>query len=297
KEPPYRQVTGVYYGHTLSMWTQHKTYKVSALPSDGPLPSPLPGLEILHQLPTELFEARGLLASGTGWISLDRFGAVAYESKPALFYLPGPAGTELNWLRSLSEKLGELADAVPFIVEMGGEAVPKLQVIAQSPTFAPFAIQLIRRIGVDTRKRLADRVDDLICPKCLARFTIHLIKMPRGRPIEVCGCRVCGQSREFDTWAGRIVAELDEGQAEPTRQTGDVLYRNWVALKRLFDFDAVEIRRACDEQIERFAQQVGNDPDARRRARYGQLTCRVTDPTLSANSRRVLESVFGQVVG
>ncbi|MDX1524377.1 MAG: hypothetical protein R3264_22295, partial [Anaerolineae bacterium] len=31
KEPPYRQVTGVYYGHTLSMWTQHKTYKVSAL--------------------------------------------------------------------------------------------------------------------------------------------------------------------------------------------------------------------------------------------------------------------------
>jgi hypothetical protein len=58
----------------------------------------------------------------------------------------------------------------------------------------------------------------------------------------------------------------------------------------------VEIIQASDEDIERFAVQVGNDTDPLRQPRYRQLHCRIgLTCHLSENSLRVLQSVFGVV--
>ena len=71
---------------------------------------------------------------------------------------------------------------------------------------------------------------------------------------------------------------------------------NWSAQQRLFDFDRVEIIQATDEDVERFAMQVGNDTDPVRQPRYTQMHCLIAPGCrLSENSWRILQSFFGQV--
>jgi hypothetical protein len=71
---------------------------------------------------------------------------------------------------------------------------------------------------------------------------------------------------------------------------------NWSAKRRLFDFDRVEIIQTTDEDVERFAMQVGNDTDPVRQSRYAQMQCHIApDCQLSENSLRVLQSFFGEV--
>ena len=59
-------------------------------------------------------------------------------------------------------------------------------------------------------------------------------------------------------------AVLDEDQLPlVTRQ--DSVRVNWLINRQSFDFDRIEIIQASDEDIERFAMQVGNDTDEFRR--------------------------------
>jgi hypothetical protein len=65
----------------------------------------------------------------------------------------------------------------------------------------------------------------------------------------------------------------------------------------LFDFDAIEIVRASDEDVERFAVQVGNDTDSVRHPRYKGMQCAMSSEChLSENTVRILQCMFGQVV-
>ena len=94
------------------------------------------------------------------------------------------------------------------------------------------------------------------------------------------------------------MAVLDtEIGVEPLQQNGTVRI-NWLAHRELFDFHSVEIGQASDEDVERFAVQVGNDTDPFRRPRYKQMQC-VVGPTcrLSENTLRILERIFGEVIG
>jgi hypothetical protein len=64
----------------------------------------------------------------------------------------------------------------------------------------------------------------------------------------------------------------------------------------MFDFDEVEIVRATDQDVERFAIQVGNDTDPIRQPRYKQMQCIISpNCDLSVNTRRILERTFGTV--
>jgi hypothetical protein len=66
----------------------------------------------------------------------------------------------------------------------------------------------------------------------------------------------------------------------------------------LFDCDWVEINQATDEDIERFAVQLGNDTDPLRRPRYREMRCLVgPECHLSENTLRILKNMFGQVAG
>jgi len=93
-----------------------------------------------------------------------------------------------------------------------------------------------------------------------------------------------------------IVVRLDIRAGKPYHLDNGRLVVRWPAVQTLFDFDTVEIRRASDEVVERFAVQVSNDTDPRRQPRYKKIACTVWKQCkLSVNTRRVLESVFGEV--
>ena len=79
-------------------------------------------------------------------------------------------------------------------------------------------------------------------------------------------------------------------------QQNSVLRVNWLSRRALFDFDEVEIIQATDEEVERFAVQVGNDTDPLRRSRYKWMRCVVRPPCrLSENTLRILGSIFAEV--
>jgi hypothetical protein len=106
------------------------------------------------------------------------------------------------------------------------------------------------------------------------------------------GCRICGQSGEF--LEGRVVAVLDSRMDTERVQQDGTLRVNWLARRALFDFDEVEIVQATDEDVERFAVQVGNDTDDFRRSRYKEMSCTIVpDCRLSENTLRILKSTFG----
>jgi hypothetical protein len=95
-----------------------------------------------------------------------------------------------------------------------------------------------------------------------------------------------------------VTAVLDSSWSQPHELQAGLLRLNWLVHRQLFDFDRVEIVRATDEEVERFAVQVGNDTDGFRKSRYATLRCTLA-PTcvLSENTRRVLARTFGEVQG
>jgi hypothetical protein len=93
-----------------------------------------------------------------------------------------------------------------------------------------------------------------------------------------------------------VVAVLDDTWSESHHQQDGLLRANWLIRRSMFDFDRVEIIQTTDEDVERFAVQVGNDTDPFRQPRYRKMRCAVgAECQLSVNSLRVLQHTFGQV--
>jgi hypothetical protein len=93
-----------------------------------------------------------------------------------------------------------------------------------------------------------------------------------------------------------VTAELHSGLGKKQYHHNGLLRLNWLQHRQRFDFDRVEIIQATDEEVERFAVQVGNDTDPVRRPCYKQMQC-VIGPAccLSENTVRILKQIFGQV--
>ncbi len=94
-----------------------------------------------------------------------------------------------------------------------------------------------------------------------------------------------------------VVAVLDAGWPEEAQREGNDLLRvNWLQRQSLFDFDSVKIIQATDEEVERFAVQIGNDSDEWRCSGYRQMRCEIEPGCdLSENTLRLLRSTFGEV--
>lgn len=185
-----------------------------------------------------------------------------------------------------------------MLVALGGEAAESLRRIAADeahPSQAT-AMELLTYIEQETTIRFAGRLAQLLCPRCLTRFDARPINLPWGVSFTYYGCRVCGQSREFQEWR-KVVAVLDKSWTELYAPQGDRLRLNWLQRRSMFDFDRVEIIKAGDQEVERFAIQVGNDTDPFRRPRYLRMSCVIgPDCHLTKNTLRVLRSMFGQVI-
>jgi hypothetical protein len=185
------------------------------------------------------------------------------------------------------------------LVVLGGEAAPHLakSLEEDSPSEAnKLARWLLQSIVDDTRRRLARRASHLFCAQCFTRCGSHFLFL-NPEMVRYYGCRTCGQSRHFFNCSeGRHLVAVLGGTAKLTSIDPEGNVRvNWLSRQALFDFDGVEIIKATDEQVERFAIQVGNDTDPVRRGRYKQISCLIRQPDLSDNSLRILRRLFGRV--
>jgi hypothetical protein len=207
------------------------------------------------------------------------------------------SGGESNQnLHHILELLIELTSTYPKVVALGADVVTALQDLAQDQgNFLQLvAQQLLFDIEEDTSKRLKWCIYDQFCPQCLTHCTEYEVRISLLRVINYYGCRTCRQSREF--LKGSLIAILDSQMKTDLVQECDEIRVNWLSRRELFDFSQVEIIQATDEDVERFAVQVGNDTDAWRRPHYGQMPCIVSAQChLSENTLRVLERMFGEV--
>lgn len=192
-----------------------------------------------------------------------------------------------------------MGDLYSEVVSLGGEAIDVLYKTTKSEdeVVKKITTSLIEDIAQETRTRLKLKVANSVCIQCLAYCVAHPIQLSWTETIEYYGCRICKQSQEFVEASNGIVLVLDrtmveKREAKPNRP----LRVNWLSERKVFDFDRVEIICASDEEVERFAVQVGNDTDERRQHQYRKMECLITsERELSANTTRILQSTFGEV--
>ena len=219
--------------------------------------------------------------------------------KYIIYILGSGAFQDIQKPQEFSDLLADIADGYPTILAMGGAVVPVLAEIAANSRhkLQNIAQRLLKDIAQTTTRQLAPQASQLLCPDCLVCYSPHQVSFSWRQPtLTYYGCQNCGQSREFLN-TSVVVATLDSQAQSETVKKGEVWQVNWLTRRRLFDFSMVEIIQASDEDVERFAAQVGNDTDPKRQTRYKDIAC-VVAPTcvLSENTLRVLQRMFGEVV-
>ena len=222
------------------------------------------------------------------------------EPPPAPTALPPPEPATLSdMLNRLRDLSAAVDNDMKRIIFLGGEAISDLQKIAEDETDSLHEVsqKLIEGIGERTITWLGDQLDHHICSHCLTHFKKHRVRLSRFKTVEYGGCRICHQSRNYLIVEGEIIARLDSKSKSLSSVKGSNLYVNWLEHRQLFDFDFVDIRRATDEDVERFAVQVQNDTDRWRDPRFEKMTCTLhRSCKLSDNTKRILEQTFGEVV-
>ena len=204
----------------------------------------------------------------------------------------------------LSKLLRDMADhhwlerffARQVLLHRGGEVVATLQAFTHDddPEISQTALWLLQSIGIETTQRLAHQTATLLCPICLVHCHRHETTIPGDSSLTFYGCRACRQSYDFENHWQEIVAVLDTQMRVERIEQNITLRVNWFYRPDPFDFDRVEIIRATDEAVERFAVEIGNDTDPVRAPGYKTMPCMVACD-LSNNTLRILERVFGEV--
>lgn len=217
------------------------------------------------------------------------------ENGNRIYYESRGVEIDIDYIRSIFNLLHTLISIYPQIVNLGGEAVPVLEEVTQDfEEFRQVCTQMVRGISQETTDRLGDQVSELWCPKCLTRFAAIDVNLPQTNRITYYGCRGCGQSERFLQLKISVVAVLNNQDLTEQIQQDGRLKVNWLSRREMFDFERVEIVQAADEEVERFAVQVGNDTDEDRCHRYKEMICEI-NCQLSANTIRILQSIFGDV--
>lgn len=204
--------------------------------------------------------------------------------------------SEVERLRSLFNLLSRLATDYRRFLGWGGETI--LAVQAQGTKLNPLTRQLIHNIGEETSRRLGDRAAFMLCSTCLMHcrpYRVNLLELLDFETIVYHGCRNCRQSWDFIE-CQKVIAVLDNTLETEQFLQEDVLRVNWSVRRRLFDFDRVEIVNATDEEIERFAVQVGNNTDPVQKSIYPKMICTIApNCNISKNNQRILARLFGSI--
>jgi len=183
------------------------------------------------------------------------------------------------------------------LLYQGGEAVGALVTAqAESPSLQRIAGWLLVSISAETTERLGQGTDDWLCAQCLRRCQAYKVDLSGQPDLNYYGCRACRRSYGLLHCRQGVTAILNASGTQRYTQQDGRLRANWLVQRALFDFDSVEIIKATDEDVERFALQVGNDTDPLRRTHYEQMVCTIAPAcSLSKNTIRILEQMFGQL--
>ena len=203
---------------------------------------------------------------------------------------------DIDILQSMFDSLIDLAYGYPKVLALGSYSIPGLMAlyVDDNDALQSMGRTLLIEMAAQSRYRIFGKLDSLLCPNCLTRVDGLTLKPSLQETITYYGCRSCGQTNHF--LRGKTVALLDQtAPAGPVEKNG-LIQINWLARRALFDFDAVEIRKATDEEVERFVMQIGNDTDPWRRPRYAGMACTVAAACrLSENTLRLLRKQFAVV--
>ena len=207
-------------------------------------------------------------------------------------------GIEINamYLEFLLRTLTNLIQVYPLAVGLGGEAMVPLQFIHIDPAHPlhTLTLQLQRDIGLDTTARFGSKPSAFYCRLCLARCAAHRLVRPDKTWLKFYGCRVCQQSR--DLFEGEVIVTLDSRMTTDLLEQAGLLRINWLNRPQIFDFHAVEIVQATDEEVYQFVEQIDQDPDPVHQHRYGQMRCTIWERcSLATSTVRRLQEVFGPV--
>jgi hypothetical protein len=294
-------IVGVYRGHKLMIETfnQNKVTRTRVrLKACNSSPERRRKIaESISSSPTSQEVVNLLMPNGPLGITSGKIEAAAGGTY--LTYQQIGVMTEVDELRSACNLLSDVMDGYPAVVAIGGAAVHPLENIGWRSDLlllSDVATRIMKDIAQATQRQLGDRAGQLLFPRCLVHPGPHRADLPLQPDVTYYGCRACHQSRAFIDCPQSVVAVLDAAWQGAQGRQGGSLHVNWLVRRSLFDFDRVEITRATDEDVERFAVQVGNDTDLFRKPRYAQMRC-VVNPRcgLSENTLRVLESTFGRV--
>ena len=188
--------------------------------------------------------------------------------------------------RSAAAALGKLKDVRAI--------EPLCEVYHRKDSVHRIAKLAIKAICKQNKRNLSAHWHHLICIEHLTRFTLHRVPLWAFPRPTYYACRICKNTDTRLEQVSQVIVVLDTGMMKGKEIAGDKLRVNWMKRKSLFDFDRVEIVQATDEDVERFAIQVGNDTDDYRQERYPKMRC-VVSCELSENTIRILSSLFGQV--
>jgi RNase P subunit RPR2 len=199
-------------------------------------------------------------------------------------------------LEEIFNEFANIADSYNQVVRVGGKAIPLLlEKRMLGGYLKEVSNQLLHDIAKETKLRLSHESNQLYCKKCLVACSLIAIPLPQQLDVHYYGCRNCGQSREFIK-SDQVVAILDNQSQTEYLQQKNILRVNWIVRRELFDFDQIEILHVTDEEVERFAVQVGNDTDPERKPRYKSMRCKISSTCeLSENTMRILARMFGEV--
>jgi hypothetical protein len=214
-----------------------------------------------------------------------------------LLYEENRLRTDPAVLQEIGDIMTEFLNLYPRLANLGTFAIPFLYPLAvkQHP-FQPVLKQLLHHIAKENQARLGKRSKPSLCPACLRRCTPQAINLSLTDRLSYYSCRSCGQSLEFLPVEKSVVALLDTQMSQKYLLREGVLFVNWLLHRQDFDFDEVYIRRASDEEVERFAIQVGNDTDPLQQPRYAHMRCLIwPEADLSENSLKILQHTFGRV--
>ncbi len=219
-------------------------------------------------------------------LNFDR-GQIYWVQRDLLFQQPN--------LTYTIETLHQFMMMGPDIVALGGELMPTLTQAAalNLHPLRRYAWTMMTQIAPMTM-RLQDQMDQLFCQRCITACTQHTAKASEIKRVAYFGCRICHQSNGFYE-VSQVIARLDSDFGAEPHQDNETLRVNWLTHRKLFDFSAVEIAKASDEDVERFAVEIGNDTDPLRKPHYATMTCKVS-ADLDPSTLRILERTFGEVI-
>ncbi len=290
-------IRGAYQNHTLELSAYRKDYprgvlhtRLTLIANESQTPTTFPTphqvIQQMNQINQDRktvedqFYTRGTI-SGNGQM-------ITYEQQ----------GLQLRTkvFIPLFDSLVALLDTYPYMASLGGEAIMVLKQIAtdKSHRLSRLTQQWIEDIAAGTH-HLEPQASQLVCQLCLVHCASHQMKLSAMNHVTFFGCRECFQSQDFYE-ANSIVAVLDAQMSDEVNQDGDTLWVNWLKHRTPFDFDRAEIIDASDEDVERFAIQMGNDTYSPRTETYQQMKCVISKTSqLSDNTLKILYRTFGRV--